>query len=761
MKTRVVGGVMVAAFCAAAAFGQVGVWQNHTSMQEVRSVARAGTTFWAATSGGLYAWQEGTTIYRRLTSADGLQSTDVTAVAVDKNGDIWSGASTGIVHVYTPSTGRIQYITDIANDNEVNKRINRIVIAGDTALICTNFGLSVFRISLFQFGDTYRRFGTLTGNVRVAVSSAAIFDGRIWATVSDGTTHRVASGSLSNPNLLPPGAWTLESLGIPPAIPRALAVFNNTLYSATSSGLFALQGGTWVAHDSLIGRSITDITASATLLAIAGGNNIVNTIAPNNVFAQYGTIAGSPVNAITLGATDNPVIATADAGLMTYQAAWSPHFPNGPSSNQFLSVAVDPDGNVWGATGIDGNGKGFYRFDGKSWISYNRQNSPLPTNDFYRVSIDCNGDAWIASWGRGVVHMPRGTTVVDTTRIYGRNVGLSNVDGVSDSSYVVVGPGICDNNGNMWMTVMKAANKRPLAVRRSTGTWTTVPVSIGGTPQSFLSERTIARALAVDAANNIWATAVVERKGIISMNNRGSTTDSLAEVWLTTTSTSGRLPSDDVTTIVTDRDNNIWIGTDRGVAIILDPVNPTRTEALASYRPATGYINSIAVDPLNQKWVATNEGVLLLSRDGTQTLAQYTVQSTGGKLISNEVKDVAVDPKTGTVYFATTGGLASLTTSAVQPKEDFETITVSPNPYRIPSPVPLSIDGLVENSRIKILTIDGHLVRELETPGGRIGFWDGKDMDGKDVASGIYLVVAYSETDKDKVGTGKVAVLRR
>ncbi|MEK7250690.1 MAG: hypothetical protein AAB209_09735, partial [Bacteroidota bacterium] len=183
---------------------------------------------------------------------------------------------------------------------------------------------------------------------------------------------------------------------------------------------------------------------------------------------------------------------------------------------------------------------------------------------------------------------------------------------------------------------------------------------------------------------------------------------------------------------------------------------------IASYKPLSGLvINAIAVDPLNQKWAATNEGAILLSRDGTQTIAQYNVANTNGKIIDNEIKDIAIDPKTGTVYFATFYGLASLTTTSVEPKQDFDQLTISPNPYRIPNPKPVIIDGLVQNSKIKILTIDGHVIRELQTPGGRIGFWDGKDEAGKDVASGIYLVIAYSETEKDKVGKGKVAVLRK
>jgi flagellar hook assembly protein FlgD len=70
------------------------------------------------------------------------------------------------------------------------------------------------------------------------------------------------------------------------------------------------------------------------------------------------------------------------------------------------------------------------------------------------------------------------------------------------------------------------------------------------------------------------------------------------------------------------------------------------------------------------------------------------------------------------------------------------------------------IDGLVENTILKILTVDGTLVREVESPGGRVAFWDGKDEEGADVASGVYLIIAFS-ADGSKLTKGKVAVIRK
>ena len=71
----------------------------------------------------------------------------------------------------------------------------------------------------------------------------------------------------------------------------------------------------------------------------------------------------------------------------------------------------------------------------------------------------------------------------------------------------------------------------------------------------------------------------------------------------------------------------------------------------------------------------------------------------------------------------------------------------------------MTVSGLVENSSMKIVTTDGTVIRDIKTPGGLVGFWDGKDNGGNDVSSGVYLIVTYSE-DGSAVANGKVAVIR-
>jgi hypothetical protein len=249
---------------------QVGTWRNYTSMQDVRDVARAGNTFWAATGGGLFSWQPGRPGFTRLTNADGLRNMDVTAVAVDPDGDIWAGCSNGFLHVYSPTTGRWTYIPDILGSSQVNKRINRLLSHGDTTLICTEFGLSIFHRGRLEFGDTYTKFGTLLANTRVGVTAAVYHDNHLWAAVHSGPTgNYIAVASLSNPNLLPPESWTLLSIVSPSNAVRTLDVFGGRLYAGTAAGLFFLQDSSWLPVDSLQGHSVLATASSPEGLLVA------------------------------------------------------------------------------------------------------------------------------------------------------------------------------------------------------------------------------------------------------------------------------------------------------------------------------------------------------------------------------------------------------------------------------------------------------------------------------------------------------------
>jgi hypothetical protein len=97
-----------------------------------------------------------------------------------------------------------------------------------------------------------------------------------------------------------------------------------------------------------------------------------------------------------------------------------------------------------------------------------------------------------------------------------------------------------------------------------------------------------------------------------------------------------------------------------------------------------------------------------------------------------------------------------------EPNENFSELFVYPNPVTLSSTnnTNIIIDGLIENSEIKILDISGNLVNEFRAIGGKTTFWDCRDFNGRQIASGVYLVVAF-DLEANEVGHAKFAVIKK
>jgi hypothetical protein len=225
----------------------------------------------------------------------------------------------------------------------------------------------------------------------------------------------------------------------------------------------------------------------------------------------------------------------------------------------------------------------------------------------------------------------------------------------------------------------------------------------------------------------------------------------------------------DVTDVVVDKNNEVWIATDNGIFIINNPLgaiqNPNNKPAPVKMRiisgnlavPFTQFVKTLAVDILNQKWAGTStDGVFHFSEDGSTLIEQFnTINS---PILSNDIISIGLSSQTGRAYFGTLRGLSSVSSDAVQPVSEFSDIIMSPNPFLVPGQVDLKIDGLIENSIIKIITLTGEVLDEFESPGGKIATWN--NSRNLSLASGVYIVVAFNK-DGSQVGKGKFAVVRR
>ena len=228
----------------------------------------------------------------------------------------------------------------------------------------------------------------------------------------------------------------------------------------------------------------------------------------------------------------------------------------------------------------------------------------------------------------------------------------------------------------------------------------------------------------------------------------------------------------DVTCSTEDRNGNIWVGTNRGPLIIessqIDADSPYFTQFKVPRNDGTNNadyllygvnVTSIVIDGGNRKWIGTNgNGAYLISDDNLTQVQHFT--KSNSDLLSDVVQAIAINHQTGEVFFSTDMGLCSYMSDATEPSSEMNEDDV----YAYPNPVEpgytglITVVGLSYDADVKILTNNGKLVAQGRSNGGTFT-WDGCDMQGKQVASGIYMVAAATSKGEKGVVT-KIAIVR-
>lgn len=216
-----------------------------------------------------------------------------------------------------------------------------------------------------------------------------------------------------------------------------------------------------------------------------------------------------------------------------------------------------------------------------------------------------------------------------------------------------------------------------------------------------------------------------------------------------------------------DMEGNIWIATGVGPLYInysdkrkspdeqvFQQYKVPRNDGtdLADYLLSGVDVTGIAIDGANRKWFSTiGNGVYLISADNNTEVRHFMTDNS--PLLSDNVSAVAIDKSTGEVFFATDKGLCSYMSDASNTvdKMSKDVTYAYPNPVKPGYTGPITITGLTYDADVKIVTSNGVLVAQGRSNGGSF-VWDGNDLDGKRVASGVYMVqTAMSNSDKGTV----------
>jgi hypothetical protein len=167
----------------------------------------------------------------------------------------------------------------------------------------------------------------------------------------------------------------------------------------------------------------------------------------------------------------------------------------------------------------------------------------------------------------------------------------------------------------------------------------------------------------------------------------------------------------------------------------------------------------MAVDGGGRKWFGTNGlGAYLISEDNYSEIHHFTVSNSD--IISNNVQSIAIDQQTGEVFFGTDKGLCSYMSDATEPNEEMnkDNVYAYPNPVRPDYTGLITVTGLSYDADVKIVTSNGVLVAQGRSNGGMFT-WDGTDLKGKRVVSGVYFV--QTATQDGSSGTVcKIAIVR-
>jgi hypothetical protein len=384
-------------------------------------------------------------------------------------------------------------------------------------------------------------------------------------------------------------------------------------------------------------------------------------------------------------------------------------------------------------------------------------NTPsLTSNDFHVVYAAPDNFIYFGNWGQGYTKVNSDSIV----NYYSAKTGMKGTGGsgtTEDPEYNVITGFGTDSKSNLWVLNYGATDLKILNMLTPENTWYHYSHPLSGSTVIYQYFN-----LVVDQYDTKWFSSLDKSRTGLFYFNENSTYNNLNDDKFGFLTTSDGLTSNNITSIVMDTRGDIWVGTSLGVNILTGTENITSgyNPTISSIYSLRQYsINCLAVDPINQKWVGTNQGLLLVNSDGSELLATYNTKNSS--LLSDNITSIAVNKNKGIIYVGTDQGLTSFQTAAVEPKDSFTKLFIYPSPFVLKSSSNrVTIDGLIRDSDIKIITITGKLVKEFSSPGGRIAYWDGTNSNGNLVSTGVYLVVAYDK-DGNNVFTGKIAVIRQ
>jgi hypothetical protein len=756
----------------------IGQWKEHLSYRSALSVAEGNGKVYCATRSGVFIFNKSDNSMERLSKVNGLSDVDANVLNFNTYNNTlliaYKNANIDLVQ-----NNVVINIADIKRKSIIgNKSINNIYFINQYAYLSCGFGIVIIDMDKLEVKDTYYigPNGNLI-NVRDFTS-----DGTYFYAATDGGIYRALQ---NNPNLANYNAWIKlngPGTGLPNGIYNTVTVFNGKIFTNFSKflatnipnedSIYTYNGTSWNKFLPTSGYTVTSLRGYAGIFLLAQDGGIstfdVNLNGVGFYASYFSDIARS--KQAVIDNSNNLWIADSKYGLVSFLTGvgYEYRYPNGPSSSNTSAMDLK-DNKLWVAPGGVNGGwgnvyfvDGLYKYSDGQW-SNTKGNYPTVVNldtmyDFLNIYVDPNNSkrVYAATWGRGLVELYNDVPVKHYNET---NSSLQTLNIPGYTPIWTYGLAM-DQNQNLWVT--NPGVPLSVSVKKANGSWQALDFSpfVGSMP--YLGQ------ILIDKNDQKWI--IVTRGGGIVVYKGGTTAapNSSNAKKLSIETGKGALPSTGVYCLAEDMDGEIWVGTDKGIAVFYSPENVFTGQNFDSQQILleqdghvqilleTELVQAIAVDGANRKWIATaNSGVFLMSADGTSQIAHF--DESNSPLFSNDVKSVVINDKTGEVYFGTSKGIISYRGTATEAFEDFTDVYAFPNPVKHNYDGPIAIKGLIDNTTLKITDISGTLVYETKSEGGQ-AIWYGKNFKDERVSTGVYMVFCTSPDGAKKAIT-KILVI--
>ena len=709
----------------------IGNWNSYQSYHSASYITETPDKIYCIASEGIFLVNKNDESISRLSKINGLS--DFGAKQIN-----YSESAKTVIIVYKNcnidliKNDQIINISDIKRKEILgNKLIYNITIKNNIAYLSSSFGLILVDLDKEEIKETYQLF---VENNNTEIKDCAFKSDTIFVATSSGVYYADANSN-------------------------SLVDYNN-----------------WHLYNSFVSNNIA---ASETSILIEENENIINVSFCNDFFIKTKSDSiffyDSNLNFLYFLTHDlivnakyscydkdaNLWVADSENGLLKFEDLnyENSFIPESPISNDLFSLEYFSP-NLYMCHGGHTNFGNWNNKDGASkldengfWKNYNYYDLGN-AKDIVDVAI-VNDNVFFSSFYNGVSQVKNDDLVV-RWNASGTNYAIDTIGNWANDKRLSVCGLKTDNQGNLWGVTSSVQN--PLFVKSPDDIW-----------RSFYIQQQIKYLytdLVIDSDNQKWI--VVGRDGganeigLLVYNDNNTIMDDSDDQYklLNTSVGNGNLPSLNILSIAKDLDGEIWVGTDKGVAVFYNPslifsgYNFDAEQILiqegeyGQYLLSEEKVTCILVDGANRKWIGTeSSGLFLFSNDGTEEVLHFT--STNSPLNSDNIIDIAINPTTGELFIGTSKGLLSYRSDATTGGLVASKTKVFPNPVKETYFGPIAISGLTTNANFKITDINGNIVFEGFANGGQ-AIWNGKNKNNERVGTGIYLLFSIDQKGKEK-----------